>query len=363
MRLSITYAIVGTLACGCINVNVKAPAGLVGTGKSAGPAKTGGWKDVAVQAAGGIFLDAQEGIVFYASDALGYPNEPVELSARLQSAKDFSGIEGLAVGFRLDGERLGQACTDKDGYARLSWIPPAQGDYEISAGVEDVPPDELKVLMELEPAWLHIACRAKGTPFVVIDLDHTLVDSSFFHVLVSRAEAAEDSVRVVEAISRQYSLIYLTQRPDVLTRKTKAWLKQNGYHKAPLLVGRLKDVFDSGAFKTSALLSLKQTYPNIKIGIGDKISDAQAYSRAGMTAYLLPFYKDNPEDMRELARQIQNLNRLKGLQVVSDWRQIEQGIFQGNRFPPQQFVKKLIQQAGELEAQRHKDDSGDDEDD
>jgi len=151
-------------------------------------------------------------------------------------------------------------------------------------------------------------------------------------------------------------VIYLTQRPDLLTRKSKAWLRANGYPVGPLLTGELKHALDSGAFKTARLKDLRAVYPNVAIGIGDKISDAQAYVDNGLTAYLIPHYKAKPKDLRKLAREIRGLRGRGRLHVVEDWRQIERGIFDGASWPPETFARMLERQADRLEREKKEED-------
>ena len=59
----------------------------------------GGWQDLVTDVAGGVFLGAEKGIIFYAYDVLTYPNEPVELVARVQMAKFLEDVPGVTVGF------------------------------------------------------------------------------------------------------------------------------------------------------------------------------------------------------------------------------------------------------------------------
>ena len=335
-------------------------------------AANGDWKDTAAQVAGQVFLAAEGGVLVYSFDTLAYPGEPVDLAARAQILKRMEGIEGLTVSF-LDGEKvLGSATTDKDGLARFSWTPPKAGDYKLTAAIASLPEDVDEGILKLSPAPLLVAARAKDTEFVVIDLDHTVVDSSFFHVLLGNPTPMASSVDVTKRIAKSYSIIYLTHRPDLLTRKSKAWLDRQGYPAGPLLVSELKDAFgDSGKFKTAKLKAVKKSYGNVKIGIGDKLSDAQAYVDNGLTAYLIPHYKEKPKDMKKMSG---NIRKLKGdgrLNVVDGWREIEMGIFKGRKYKPSTYAGRLERRAKQLareerrrrEAERAREDDDDDDDD
>ena len=101
---------------------------------------------------------------------------------------------------------------------------------------------------------------------------------------------------------------------------------------------------------------LRRNFPATALGIGDKLSDAQAYVDNGMTAYLIPHYKQKPKDMRVLAAELATLRGQGRLQVVDNWGQIVQGIFNGEKFPPAAFIQNLRAGAAKLEADRRRDD-------
>lgn len=227
------------------------------------------------------------------------------------------------------------------------------GDYVFSVKIIDLPQNADPQLLQIAPAPLVVAAREKSTEFVIVDLDHTVVDSSFFRVLLGGGTPMVDSVEVLHRISQKFSVIYLTHRPDLMTARSKNWLFKHGYPTGPLLVSKLKQAFgSSGEFKSAKISSITQAYPNIKIGIGDKLSDAQAYVDQGLTAYLLPHYNHDDEDeIRNLARQLRYLPEDR-LHVVNNWQQIETGIFQGNRFPPNKFAAWLENQADQLDQRK-----------
>lgn len=380
MRLMAMAAILGLLITpGCVRVNVKAPdpeagsaAGGGGSGSPAGLAPSqlplsGSWKDIAIAKAGEIFLDTQQGALFYAYDSLAYPGQPVELGARLQSAAGFGGIKDVELEFVLDGQPVGAAKTDESGIARFGWTPPKEGDYEFLVKVKQVPDESLEPLLKLESAPLLAAVRPKAAQFVVIDLDHTVVDAGFFKVLLGGAAPAAGSTRVTRRLAGKYSVIYLTQRPDLLVTKSKLWLRGNDYPAGPLLVSGIRELASGNLqYKQARLAQVMKSYPNVRIGIGDKISDAQVYLDAGLAAYLLPYYQRDPREMLRIADEIETLaaSAKKGqLQVVSKWDQIEAGIFSDQQFPADAFVRNLRQEARQLQAQSDRQQDPPDRDD
>lgn len=353
---------------GCINVpkridvnfNDNSPKRPSGSGDESRhtqlPASGGGsWREVATGLAGGVFLSADHGVIFRAFDTLAYPGRPVDLAAKVTRQEGMKALAGATVSFVVDGDVLGEAVVDSGGLATISWTPPKEGDYSVSAVITAVPRGAPGEILDASPAPLLVAARAKDTRFVVIDLDHTVVDASFFRVLVGDPRPMPRSVEVTGRIAKTYGIIYLTHRPDLLTRKSKQWLTEHGYPAGPLLVSELSQAFgDSGKFKTAKLKAVRKAYPNVEVGIGDKLSDALAYVDNGLTAYLIPNYKDKPDDMRKMAGKIRALGDRAGLNVVDGWLEIESGIFRGTSYSPSQYAARLDRRARQMQQQRER---------
>jgi hypothetical protein len=328
----------------------------------------GGWQDLLIGAAegfGGLATGMEHGVLFYAFDTMSHPGQAVDLTARMQGRR-FGGLEGAELGFYRGEDLIGKAETNDDGYAKVSWTPEKAGDYEFEVKVLSPPDDEdAKDATKVSPAPLLVAARDKKADLAVIDLDHTVVDSSFLWVLVGGANPMPGAADVVKKLAERYTLVYLTHRPDILTRTSKQWLTEHGFPRAPVMVSELMDVFgDSGKFKTARLKSLRKTFPNIRVGIGDKLSDAQAYVDNGLTAYLIPHYKQKPKDMSKMAGEIEALRGRGRLHVVDGWNEIETGVFKGRTYPPDRFARKLRLEADRLRLlERLRDDDEDDDDD
>ncbi len=314
----------------------------------------GGWADVIGRVDGAVFLDADQGALFYAFDTLAYPRQPVDLVAQLRGAKDMAPIAGVTVAFARGDWVAGRITTDANGVAAMQWTPPDRGNYSFEARIVGVPDESLADMLAVKPSTLLVAARGKKEPQVVVDLDHTVADSNFMLVMVGGGEPMADSVEVLSRIAKRYGVIYLTHRPDLLTRKSKAWLADKGYPSGPLLVSEIKGVPASGKFKSAKLTALRRFFPGVAMGIGDKLSDAQAYVDNGMSAYLIPDYKEKPRSMRAIAAEIRALRSQGRLQVVGNWRQIEQGVFSGRKFPPEAFAGELEASAARIEAEQRR---------
>ncbi len=318
-----------------------------------------------VASAGAAYtLAAEHGTLFYAFDTLTHPEKSTELLAQVIYVRKFKKVEGATVEFTLGRESLGKVLTDKDGYARLKWTPPKSGDYEIKVKITAVPDDIYKDMLKVTPASLLVSAKPKDAPFIVIDLDHTVVASSFFRVITSGAKPMSQADRVVGELAKNYGIIYLTHRPDLLGNKSKNWLTDNGFVRAPLLVSSFRQsVGDSGKFKSARLAELRKDFPNVRIGIGDKISDVEAYVANDMTGYLIPNYDrddDDAGDLRKLAKKIRKLD--KRIHVIDGWEEIRAAILTGKKFPATAYADRLDARAKQLKEKKKKKDDDDDDD-
>lgn len=296
-----------------------------------------------------ITLGAKHGAIFYGYDTLAHPGEPITLTARLQKAENLKAVAGATVGF-YRGEALhAEATIDADGFASTPFTPPAVGDYEFAVKILTLPAEADPDMLNAAPAPLLVASRDKQVPIIVVDLDYTVVGTGFHTVLLGQAKPMAGSQEVLTELARHYTIVYLTHRPDLLARRSRSWLNQYQYPSGPLLVSDIQSAFgDSGKFKTAKLAEMRQVFPNVKIGIGDKLSDAQSYADNGLTAYLIPHYDaGDAKKMRQMARDIR---RLRGdIHVVRTWQQIREGILEGKGFPAAAFADWLDRQAAAVD--------------
>ena len=280
-----------------------------------------------------------------AMDALTTPGEEVDLTAQVRAGDFLRGRAGYAVRFYRGGKLYKVAETGSDGIARASFVPAAVGDHEFLAelaplGMAGEPPAAQRLVL---------ACRKPDTPIVVVDLDRTVVATGFHTVLVGTPEPMARSQQVLARLAGTHTLVYLTHRPDYFSAKSKAWLAEHGYPPGVLLLSTLGGFFKgSGAFKTDALAQLGKRFTKIEIGIGDKVSDAQAYHDHGLRAFLVIQLPDRaaPEVYERLAEELGTLD--EKVQVVTDWRQIEEALFAAGSFgraAMQQRLKQLAEQA------------------
>jgi hypothetical protein len=292
----------------------------------------------------GKVVAAEHGVLLYADDVLALPGQDVNLRAHLKTPHAFRGIANVTVAFSIDGRPIGSAVTDKQGLAQLWWKAPLKGDHKILIQPTALPPDiddedtgALKNHYEL-----FLSVRPSDQKFIVVDLDHTLVNDSGVHVL-SKDDSPQmpQSQEALRRLVETYSVIYLTARPDELTRKSKFWLEANKYPAGVLIACDLRQPADSGKFKSQCLSIQRRAFPNILFGVGDLSSDSGAYLANDVTAYLLKPWPSDARRRRELARQIRAMKDKDRVQVVRDWNEVEEGIRTGRRFSADDFAANL----------------------
>jgi hypothetical protein len=306
--------------------------------------------DQLADVAGSIIGQGRSGCIFFGYDVLAPPNTRVELLVRIRAYRRDINPAGLRIAFRRleDGQLIGSARTDRDGYASVDYTPAGTGDVPVLARVVGVDDPSRQELLHLPNALLLVAVRKRDEPFVVIDLDHTLVDSSFMRVVLwDGGRPMVGSQPVMQRIAERFSVIYLTHRPRDLTRRSRRWLIENGYPPGVLLLSRARQAIgDAAEYKTQALRDVRKNFRNLQYGVGDKVSDVEAYLANDMRACWIPHYDhDDAEDIQQMARQVYAWRDTRGLWVCENWRQIESAIFDGRAPRPMDFVKMLDRRA------------------
>jgi hypothetical protein len=242
---------------------------------------------------------------------------------------------------------LGEARTDGSGVARLAWkVPQEPGDYRI---VVRLHPDD-QPEKPLGEATILVAARKKDANLVIVDLDKTVVASGFLSVLAGQAAPMDGAAVVLGRLSKDHTVVYLTHRPDFLAASSKRWLAQNAFPTGPVLTSTMTTLLaGSGAYKAGRLAEIKRTFPNVRVGVGDKVSDAQVYADQGVRAILIlqpKWSEDDPEKFEKLAGELAALP--DAVQVVSNWSEIAAILLDGASFPKQDMQKRLFDTAKDL---------------
>jgi hypothetical protein len=288
--------------------------------------------------------DLRSGLLLQGFDTLAYPGEEVTLTARLQGGDYLKGMEGYLVGFYELDRKIGQIRTDDDGLAEIAFAPQGEGNHVVLARLED--PDVRK--HALPAVEIVVAAWPRERPMAIVDLDRTVVKSGFAEVMAGQAEPMPHSQQVLHQLLRERTIIFLTHRPEIFTDQSKQWLRKYNYPLAPLLVSTFTEfVKGSRQFKTARVHALKQTFPGITLGIGDKITDAEVYLENNMQAVLI-IHPDDMPTVESVQSWIRRLRRLpEKADVVDTWTQVEEVLFEGKRYPPSQAIEHLSQLANQ----------------
>lgn len=186
----------------------------------------------------------------------------------------------------------------------------------------------------------------------MVDLDKTVVASGFEAVLIGEAQPMAGSADVLREIAKTYGIVYLTHRPEYFGPKSKAWLIDHGYPRAPVLLSTVSEFIQgSGAYKTQVLNRLSRTFSKVALGIGDKFSDVRAYHSRGMRAFLV-FGVEDSATAEQLEETIDELESLpEGVQVVWNWQELQQAYEGKAQFPPSRVRGQLQERMDRLQEQ------------
>lgn len=265
----------------------------------------------------GLPTSACRGPVVSADDAVVGGSAPARLAAVVEYEPAWGlrkNAEGIPVRFFIDGREIGRAKTDEEGLAAL--------ERKVAPGVTTF---EARAESAIGPA------RATGRVFrweaerviIAVDIDHTLARTDYDSLI--RPDEEEDSgtlkhsAATLRDLAADFHILYLTGRPRMLLDKTRAWLRERGYPDGPVITSRgLREMLRPGAFKTRELRKLRSQWPTLRIGVGDKAGDAEAYGVNGMLTLIMAREREGRfgshalvfRDWKELARFIADNRRI-----------------------------------------------------
>jgi hypothetical protein len=235
-------------------------------------------------------------------DDLARPGEPISLAAKVVGGRlrgMFGGIEGAVVSFEIDGGHAGASRTDGAGRAAVRYNIPFPGDYQVTARAKLASGEELPLAIGL------LRVIDAGQSIVVTDIDGTIADVTELGFVFRGAEPVRPipgAVEAMQALAREFAVVYLSRRDEDLGPRTKEWLAANAFPAGPVLLSRsLHDPFDASTFKRETLRMLKRRFPNIVAGIGNSASDAEAYASNSIPPFLVGRVEGSPSGARTCA--------------------------------------------------------------
>lgn len=171
------------------------------------------------------------------------------------------------------------ALTGADGFARLDLGPRPEGQHRwtVRAAGRSAP-----VLVRVLP---------REAPVFITDIDETIAGSTPFGFIVKPVgwvQPVPGAAAALERIAHRFPLLYLTARDHRYTEKTKRWLSLKGFPEAPVFLRHQTRFTTVRArhHKIRRLTALKQDFPAIAWGVGDKAGDVEAYASAGIRPIL-----------------------------------------------------------------------------
>lgn len=138
-----------------------------------------------------------------------------------------------------------------------------------------------------------------GRTVVVVDVDETLSDTDYFHLLLRTGHEDSEPLRGASAtlnqLARDFEIVYLTSRPTYLLSDTREWLHKNKFPEGPVYTAdEVAELVSQRRYKTRYMADLLKLYRNAYIGIGDRASDALAYRANNMLSIIV-----NPDEDSE----------------------------------------------------------------
>jgi len=216
-------------------------------------------------------------IVLTATDGIVCLDGTTELRVYLEKTL-FPGtgrpVPDKSVTFLANGLPIGEAMTTDEGRAAISCRIPDQHCARFAA-IASVRNHDVKAQGQLF-RW------TRDQTIIVVDIDGTISDTKYDDLLLEHRD--DESVpialsqKTLNQLSEDFFIVYLTARTRLLAEKTRCWLTEHDYPAGPLFVlSGVRQAIDRRREKRRILRTLRRTWPNIRIGIGDTSRDAQAY--------------------------------------------------------------------------------------
>ncbi|HEX7899778.1 MAG TPA: hypothetical protein VF950_18560 [Planctomycetota bacterium] len=184
-------------------------------------------------------------------------------------------IDPARSGAEVEVENHGQARTGPDGLATVPLKPLPEGLHRLRVRCGRA---EAEALVRVAP----------GTSAVLVtDIDHTIADVSPAGFILKPNPWVRTLAGAVDALTSlggRMQIVYLSARDHIYANKTRAWLRRNAFPEAPLFVRAGTRFWScrSKGHKVARLGELRALWPNIRAGIGDLPSDAEAYAAHGI---------------------------------------------------------------------------------
>ncbi|MHC4985692.1 MAG: Ig-like domain-containing protein [Planctomycetota bacterium] len=298
-------------------------------------------------------IGVEEGVLLVGYDCLTYPGQSTPVVARLARGSDLKPIGGVTISFYQDDVNfIGTAVTDDRGIAQIEILPTRVGDYRFTAQITEMASFHPQGWLTVSPAPLLVAARDPETPLALVDLDRTIAQSDFIQAVDEEAKPILDSRAVLTRLGSRYSLVYLVDHPQAMSRQAKRWLSDRSFPPAPLLlVGHDEQADDAETDTQRQVREIQGTFQQSELLITGNLPDAaDPADGSPLTTFWLVQIEQDSQALRALADQMSDPWTVGQAQVVDEWRQIEVSVFHGVRGSPTQLAERLRRLADELES-------------
>lgn len=260
-------------------------------------------------------------------DRIAPPEGPIQVAAKYET--DHAGFinpdrKELPVVLGMHGEQqtiTGDAITDRDGIAKsLFTAPKTPGQYQLfTHPVQNQGKFELRQV-HVVPLLFVVP---KNQPLLVCDLDGTVTDGE--SLFVDKVKPLPDAARVLRRLSEQYQIIYITARDEGLLDRSRAWLEQYEFPRAPVICRdwTLTNLGKTGAYKKRVLTDLRNHFSGFRWGIGNSKGDREAYQSGGFPYIIVG-------DKTGISKKANGEFEFE----VESWKSVEEIIFGSNEATP-----------------------------
>lgn len=212
---------------------------------------------------------------------------PVFLRVRLISGAGSliqSVISGERIEFRVNGQSLSPVLTGGNGQAVARYTPPKTGTYGIKAALADNP------RYEAEEAQAFFLYGAVPRRVIVVSVEATQATPKPPRFPFSRSEPPKPmpkAAQVLIELSKKYQLIYMQGGGEAQFLKTREWLSEQDFPRAPLLVWRLSEKKEARADQVAEELGAYKALGRFSLGITRLPAEAQAFQSLGIPAVVI----------------------------------------------------------------------------
>jgi hypothetical protein len=209
----------------------------------------------------------------------------------------------------------------------------------------DRPGLPLRTPREATPSRTDLDDRVVDRPVLAVDVDETLCvtdyNSLIWGIGSDDTTPLPGSAAALRQLAGTYDVVYVTARSRSLAGKTSRWLEAHGFPRGRLVTSpTLGDFIFQSNFKQQVLRKLRIEYPNMVVGIGDKVKDGEAYRSNRMVSVIVNPWRGHRYHANDI--------------VLRDWAAVA-AFFEANRpvlSDPQQLNEALRRGGVGLDASR-----------